>query len=742
MSARTHSPPRGLLLVFALAAILATLAETGPARAQVEPAWNREVAELGLVPDASQPGTMVLVVLWRVQAANPGTIFDLSTTLLVEQNGTAIGNFAWDILNDNPTQSCTLNCGNDCGGLYVDGVFNTMTCHEDAEGDCQCGYWFTTEVPGLDPAPGDVFYVQLAAAAGALPDADTGDDEKRLVFEGESVGWNRRGVGVAVHENATGGHDLSVLVELTGSGATHALNLSTEAEIQIDGVPYGDRLAWQVFLDPSIGICEGFGCTGGCGSLYEDGVINAMVCHQSSLDDCDCGYWLTANVPGVPVEPGDEIMVILRPAPGAVPDLDPGDDRFVTDFAGEDVGWGLGFRSVSAVPAGQPGIYDFFAVIDLDVAGLYRAADLSGEVEVRIGGTTVEVLDLGGIFAGPPSISCALDCGSDCGPMYLDGVFNTLLCRHEAPLDCECGYWLALDVPGLEPGGQDVEFFLRPAPQGAPAPGAVDAHDYQLWRESFGARAAWVRAATDLRYAVNRDGTVAVDCAVGLGQSEQFQDLSFTVDLEVDGIVVASQTQPFLYVPDLTPPLCQPDCTGGGCGTFTDAAGAEVAAASCDTWPGFADCVCGGQVTVEFAGVTVPEGAEMRALISPAPGALPDVPGFDDLHAVVWDGVVVGVGEGVPAPAGPTLEPNRPNPFNPRTDIVFRMHVAGPVTLTIYDSRGALVRRLVDEDRPVGRWTATWDGRNEAGRAVASGHYLAQLRVGDRELTRSMVLVR
>lgn len=54
------------------------------------------------------------------------------------------------------------------------------------------------------------------------------------------------------------------------------------------------------------------------------------------------------------------------------------------------------------------------------------------------------------------------------------------------------------------------------------------------------------------------------------------------------------------------------------------------------------------------------------------------------------------------------------------------------VHLTVYNILGQRVKTLIDEERPVGRYTATWDSRDEGGRHVASGLYFYRLRVGDR----------
>ena len=78
-------------------------------------------------------------------------------------------------------------------------------------------------------------------------------------------------------------------------------------------------------------------------------------------------------------------------------------------------------------------------------------------------------------------------------------------------------------------------------------------------------------------------------------------------------------------------------------------------------------------------------------------------------------------------PARTALVGNHPNPFNPRTTISFEMQRESRVELTIYNSRGTVVRRLLSGARPAGRHDVLWDGVDDAGRPVATGVYLVQL---------------
>jgi hypothetical protein len=83
-----------------------------------------------------------------------------------------------------------------------------------------------------------------------------------------------------------------------------------------------------------------------------------------------------------------------------------------------------------------------------------------------------------------------------------------------------------------------------------------------------------------------------------------------------------------------------------------------------------------------------------------------------------------------------------PNPFNPATTIRYTLPSAGPVRVDVFDATGALVRVLVDEDRPAGAYTAHWDGRNGAGAGVGSGVYFARVSHGGASRAYKMVMLK
>jgi hypothetical protein len=105
--------------------------------------------------------------------------------------------------------------------------------------------------------------------------------------------------------------------------------------------------------------------------------------------------------------------------------------------------------------------------------------------------------------------------------------------------------------------------------------------------------------------------------------------------------------------------------------------------------------------------------------------ALTDAPGADAPAARRWE-----------------LEQNSPNPFNPLTTFKYSLPSAQHVRLAIYDLRGRLVRRLVDEKQDAGAHQTRWDGRDESGLEAASGVYLFKLSSAEGVLTKKMLLAR
>jgi hypothetical protein len=84
-----------------------------------------------------------------------------------------------------------------------------------------------------------------------------------------------------------------------------------------------------------------------------------------------------------------------------------------------------------------------------------------------------------------------------------------------------------------------------------------------------------------------------------------------------------------------------------------------------------------------------------------------------------------------------------PNPFSAATLIRYEIPATSDVSLAIYDASGRLVRNIIDrKHHEPGGYNVSWNGRDYAGRVVASGVYFCKLNDGSRTEVRRMVLLK
>ncbi len=81
----------------------------------------------------------------------------------------------------------------------------------------------------------------------------------------------------------------------------------------------------------------------------------------------------------------------------------------------------------------------------------------------------------------------------------------------------------------------------------------------------------------------------------------------------------------------------------------------------------------------------------------------------------------------IPSHAAARLYPAVPNPFNPQTTLRFELAKAGLVQLQVFDRSGRHVRTLENRSLAAGAHWAVWNGKDDQGRAVASGVYFLRL---------------
>jgi hypothetical protein len=175
-------------------------------------------------------------------------------------------------------------------------------------------------LPMVPLQPEDEIMVLLRPAPGALPDSDPSDDIRILAFGS----WNRTLESFDVEPDPAGPGSIiraNLRVQLFEQNSL-PLPMDTRVTFEQNGSVVGDEI--MVILMPAPGaqpFCAPASCGAGvCGQADVNGVGNDMFCDPV---ECDCRLLgLSVEIPTpAPVPPGDEIVVILRPAPGALPEL-------------------------------------------------------------------------------------------------------------------------------------------------------------------------------------------------------------------------------------------------------------------------------------------------------------------------------------------------------------------------------------------------------------------------------------
>jgi hypothetical protein len=97
------------------------------------------------------------------------------------------------------------------------------------------------------------------------------------------------------------------------------------------------------------------------------------------------------------------------------------------------------------------------------------------------------------------------------------------------------------------------------------------------------------------------------------------------------------------------------------------------------------------------------------------------------------DVIIVNVG----VPNNFYLSQNYPNPFNPETRIDFTLPGKQIITLKVYSILGELVEELMNEEKPAGNYSVTFDASN-----LPSGIYIYRLQTENYSTNRKMTLLK
>jgi hypothetical protein len=286
--------------------------------------WNRQVARI-LLDETTTSGEYDVRARFDILASGIDTSApsDVSTEVEVRVNGGTVGTgvVPVSVTSTTPSSCVPAACGGSCGGGTFDGASGVMGCRPDGAAACECASpELEFALPMVPLQPGDEIMVLLRPAPGALPDADPSDDIGILSFGS----WNRTLESFDVEPDPAGPGSIiraNFHVQLFEQNSL-PLPMDTRITFEQNGSPVGDEI--MVILMPAPGaqpFCAPAACGAGvCGQADVNGVGNDMFCDPV---ECDCrlqGLSLQIPTP-TPVPPGDEITVILRPAPGALPEL-------------------------------------------------------------------------------------------------------------------------------------------------------------------------------------------------------------------------------------------------------------------------------------------------------------------------------------------------------------------------------------------------------------------------------------
>jgi hypothetical protein len=103
---------------------------------------------------------------------------------------------------------------------------------------------------------------------------------------------------------------------------------------------------------------------------------------------------------------------------------------------------------------------------------------------------------------------------------------------------------------------------------------------------------------------------------------------------------------------------------------------------------------------------------------------------------------LVGVGDDASVPSAFAVTAPYPNPFNPQTSVKMYVPASGNLRLIVHDVRGRVVRTLHDGHIAAGWHVQTWDGRDDGGRAQASGLYFMRAESAGETAVHKMTLVK
>ena len=110
------------------------------------------------------------------------------------------------------------------------------------------------------------------------------------------------------------------------------------------------------------------------------------------------------------------------------------------------------------------------------------------------------------------------------------------------------------------------------------------------------------------------------------------------------------------------------------------------------------------------------------------------------LYMIEHSGILGASEENPSIPNKISISQNYPNPFNPETRFQYNIPVDGIVSIKVYDILGNKIKTLVNQWKSAGVHNEIWSGQNDNNQMVSSGVYFYQVKVGDEQITKKMIL--
>jgi len=89
-----------------------------------------------------------------------------------------------------------------------------------------------------------------------------------------------------------------------------------------------------------------------------------------------------------------------------------------------------------------------------------------------------------------------------------------------------------------------------------------------------------------------------------------------------------------------------------------------------------------------------------------------------------------------------SLSQNFPNPFNPKTNIMFDVPVESHINVTVFDVTGRMVKILMDDVKNPGSHIVSWNGLDVNKQILPSGVYLYSIKAGQFHDVKKMIFVK